>query len=382
MKITHLETFLVPPRWLFLKVTTDEGLVGWGEPVLEGHAATLAAKIEELKDLVIGRDPLLIEDMWQSIYRAGCYRGGPVLMSAISGLDMALWDIKGKYHNAPIHALLGGKVRDTIRTYRWIGGDRPDNLVEEAEALIAQGYNAVKLNACAELRIVDTHAKLDQIVAKLFALREAVGNKLDIALDFHGRVHVPMARQLIAELEPMRPMFIEDAVVSQQVDAMAGLASATAIPLVIGERLHSRYDFKQVFEKRAASIINPDTAHVGGISEMVRIGHWAEAYDVALAPHCPLGPIALAACLQVDAVCYNAFIQEQSLGIHYNQGGDMMDYVTNPQAFAINNASLSIPDGPGLGIEINEEHVRVMAKDGHSWRAPLWRHEDGSVAEW
>jgi galactonate dehydratase len=382
VKITHLETFLVPPRWLFLKVTTDEGLVGWGEPVLEGHAATLAAKIEELKDLVIGRDPLLIEDMWQSIYRAGCYRGGPVLMSAISGLDMALWDIKGKYHNAPIHALLGGKVRDTIRTYRWIGGDRPDNLVEEAEAHSAQGYNAVKLNACAELRIVDTHAKLDQIVAKLFALREAVGNKLDIALDFHGRVHVPMARQLIAELEPMRPMFIEDAVVSQQVDAMAGLASATAIPLVIGERLHSRYDFKQVFEKRAASIINPDTAHVGGISEMVRIGHWAEAYDVALAPHCPLGPIALAACLQVDAVCYNAFIQEQSLGIHYNQGGDMMDYVTNPQAFAINNASLSIPDGPGLGIEINEEHVRAMAKDGHSWRAPLWRHEDGSVAEW
>ncbi|MFN3172242.1 MAG: galactonate dehydratase [Hyphomicrobiales bacterium] len=382
MKITRLETFLVPPRWLFLKVTTDEGFVGWGEPVLEGHAETLAAKIEELKDLVIGRDPLLIEDMWQSIYRAGCYRGGPVLMSAISGLDMALWDIKGKYHNAPVHALLGGKVRDTIRTYRWIGGDRPDNLIEEAEALIAQGYNAVKLNACAELRIVDTHAKLDQIVAKLFALREAVGNKLDISLDFHGRVHVPMARQLIAELEPMRPMFIEDAVVSQQVDAMADLASATAIPLVIGERLHSRYDFKQVFEKRAANIINPDTAHVGGISEMVRIGHWAEAYDVALAPHCPLGPIALAACLQVDAVCYNAFIQEQSLGIHYNQGGDMVDYVTNPQVFAINNASLSIPDGPGLGLEINEEHVRAMAKDGHSWRPPLWRHEDGSVAEW
>lgn len=382
MKITNLETFLVPPRWLFLKVETDEGLVGWGEPVLEGHAETLAAKIEELKDLVIGRDPLLIEDLWQSIYRSGCYRGGPVLMSAISGLDMALWDIKGKYHDAPVHALLGGKVRDTIRTYRWIGGDRPDNLVAEAKALIAEGYNAVKLNACAELRIVDTHAKLDQIVANLFELREAVGSALDIALDFHGRAHVPMARQLIAELEPMRPMFIEDAVVSQHVDAMADLARATTIPLVIGERLHSRYDFKQVLEKRAASIINPDTAHVGGISEMVRIGHWAEAYDVALAPHCPLGPIALAACMQVDAVCYNAFIQEQSLGIHYNQGGDMVDYVTNPQVFAINDASLTISDGPGLGLEINEDHVRHMANEGHRWRPPLWRHGDGSVAEW
>ncbi len=382
MKITSLETFLVPPRWLFLKVTTDEGLIGWGEPVLEGHAETLAAKIDELKDLVIGRDPLLIEDLWQTIYRSGCYRGGPVLMSAISGLDMALWDIKGKYHNVPVNALLGGKVRDTIRTYRWIGGDRPDNLVEEAQTLIAQGYNAVKLNACAELRIVDTYAKLDQIVAKLFDLREAVGSALDIALDFHGRVHVPMAGQLIKELEPMRPMFIEDAVVSQQVDAMADLARSTAIPLVIGERLHSRYDFKQVFEKRAASIINPDTAHVGGISEMVRIGAWAEAYDVALAPHCPLGPIALAACLQVDAVCYNAFIQEQSLGIHYNQGGDMVDYVTNRDAFSIKDASLKIPDGPGLGLEINEAHVRAMAQQGHRWRPPLWRHEDGSVAEW
>lgn len=382
MKITNLETFVVPPRWLFLKVTTDEGLVGWGEPVLEGHAETLATKIEELKDFVIGRDPLRIEDLWQVLYRSGCYRGGPVLMSAISGLDMALWDIKGKFHNAPVHALLGGKVRDTIRTYRWIGGDRPDNLVRDAKALIAEGYNAVKLNACAELRIVDTHAKVDEIIAKLFELREAVGTTLDIALDFHGRVHVPMARLLIRELEPMRPMFIEDAVVSQQLDAMTDLARATAIPLVIGERLHSRYDFKQVFEKRAASIINPDTAHVGGISEMVRIGHWAEAYDVALAPHCPLGPIALAACMQVDAVCYNAFIQEQSLGIHYNQGGDMIDYVTNPDVFAIEDASLTLPDGPGLGLDINEDHVRHMAQQGHQWRPPLWRHGDGSVAEW
>lgn len=382
MKITGLETFLVPPRWLFLKVTTDEGLAGWGEPVLEGHARTMAAKIAELEDLVIGRDPLLIEDLWQSIYRSGCYRGGPVLMSAISGLDMALWDIKGKHHNAPVHALMGGKVRDRIRTYRWIGGDRPENLVPQARALIEQGYNAVKLNACAELAIVDTHAKVDEIVARLFELREAVGTTLDVALDFHGRVHVPMARQLIKELEPMRPMFIEDAVVSQQVDAMADLARATAIPLVIGERLHSRYDFKSVFEKRAATIINPDTAHVGGISEMVRIGHWAEAYDVALAPHCPLGPIALAASMQVDAVCYNAFIQEQSLGIHYNHGGDMVDYVTNAEVFDITDASLKIPDGPGLGLDINEDHVRHMAKQGHRWRPPVWRHRDGSIAEW
>lgn len=382
MKITKLTTYLVPPRWLFLKVETDEGIVGWGEPVLEGHAETLAAKIGELEDFLIGRNPLHIEDIWQSIYRNGCYRGGPVLMSAISGIDMALWDIKGKYHNAPIYALLGGPVRDKIRSYCWIGGDRPANLVEGASALLEKGYDACKFNICSELQIVDTYVKIDQIIRQLGDLRTAVGSRMDLAFDFHGRVHAPMAKILLKELEPLRPIFVEDAVVSAQVDAMADLAKSTSIPLVIGERLHSRYDFKRVFETRAASVINPDTAHVGGISEMVRIGAMAEAYDVALAPHCPLGPIALAACLHVDAICHNAFIQEQSIGIHYNQGGDIADYVTSDGGFVIENGYLQIPQGPGLGIEVNEEVIQERAVNGHKWRAPVWRHADGSVAEW
>ena len=150
----------------------------------------------------------------------------------------------------------------------------------------------------------------------------------------------------------------------------------------MGERLHSRYDFKKVFELRAAQVINPDPAHVGGISETVRIGHWAEAYDVALAPHCPLGPIALAACLQVNAVCHNAFIQEQSLGIHYNQGGDLLDYTMPGHGFTLTDGRLSIPQGPGLGIEVDEAKVIEAAKIGHKWRAPVWRHKDGSIAEW
>lgn len=382
MKITDLTTYVVAPRWLFLKITTDEGIVGWGEPVLEGHAETMAAKINELREFMIGRDPLKIEDTWQAIYRNGCYRGGPVLMSAISGIDMALWDIKGKYLNAPVHALFGGPVRDSVRSYRWIGGDRPNGLIDGAKEVMAEGYDAVKFNISEELQIVDTYAKIDGIIKKLFELREAVGDTLDLAFDFHGRVHVPMAKILLKELEPLRPIFVEDAVVSAQVDAMADLAKYTSIPLTIGERLHSRYDFKQVFEKRAASVINPDAAHVGGISEMVRIGNMAEAYDVALAPHCPLGPIALAASLQVDAICYNAFIQEQSIGIHYNQGGDLLDYVTADGGFDLKDGCLSIPQGPGLGIEVNEEFVVEQAKKGHQWRAPEWRHKDGSIAEW
>jgi len=382
MKITALRTFLVPPRWLFLKVETDEGLVGWGEPVLEGHAETLATKIAELSDLVVGLDPRHVEDIWQLLYRNGCYRGGPVLMSAISGLDMALWDIKGRALNVPVHELLGGPVRDRIRSYCWIGGDRPTDLVEGALALRDKGFDACKFNVCEELQIVDTYAKVDAIIKRLFALRDAVGATMDLAFDFHGRVHAPMARVLLRELEPLRPLFVEDAVVSAMVETMADLARSTSIPLCIGERLHSRYDFKRVFELRAAQVVNPDTAHAGGISEMVRIGHWAEAYDVALAPHCPIGPIALAACLQVDAVCHNAFIQEQSLGIHYNEGGDLTDYLLPGRGFLLAEGHLAIPRGPGLGIEVDESAVMRAAEFGHRWRAPIWRHKDGAIAEW
>jgi galactonate dehydratase len=382
MKITALKTYVVPPRWLFLKVETDEGISGWGEPVLEGHAETLAAKIRELESLLIGRDPMLIEDTWQMIYRNGCYRGGPVLMSAMSGIDMALWDIKGKAYGQPIHALLGGKVRDRVRSYRWIGGDRPTNLIAEAQALMDAGYDACKFNVTEELQYIDSYRKVDGILHQLFALREAVGTSMDLAFDFHGRVHLPMARVLLKEMEPLRPMFVEDAVVSAHVDAMADLQRATSITLCIGERLHSRYDFRAVFEKRAAGLINPDTAHVGGISEMVRIGHMAEAYDIGMAPHCPLGPIALAACLQVDAICYNAVIQEQSLGIHYNQGGDLNDYLMPESRFRVEGGFLPIPDGPGLGITLDEAVIEDRARIGHSWRAPVWRHADGSIADW
>ena len=382
MKITALKTFLVPPRWLFLKVETDEGIAGWGEPVLEGHAETLAAKIAELANFMIGRDPCLIEDTWQMLYRNGCYRGGPVLMSAISGIDMAMWDILGQSLGRPVHALLGGKVRDKVRSYRWAGGDRPADLVAGVKAIQAAGYDAVKFNICSELQILDTYRKIDGIVRTLTDLRSAVGTDMDLAFDFHGRVHAPMARVLLHELEPLRPMFVEDAVVSTMIETMADLARATSIPLCIGERVHSRFDFKQIFELRAAQVINPDTAHVGGISEMVRIGRWAETCDVALAPHCPIGPIALAACLQVDAVCHNAFIQEQSLGIHYNDGGDLADYVKDGCGFDLKDGWLAIPERPGLGIVVDEERVIEAAKRGHRWRAPVWRHEDGSIAEW
>ncbi|HWT39264.1 MAG TPA: galactonate dehydratase, partial [Paraburkholderia sp.] len=183
-------------------------------------------------------------------------------------------------------------------------------------------------------------------------------------------------------LDPFKLMFIEEPVLSENVEALRDIVNQTSTPIALGERLYSRWDFKHILAGGYVDIIQPDASHAGGITECRKIASMAEAYDVALALHCPLGPIALATCLQIDAVSYNAFIQEQSLGIHYNQGNDLLDYIRNPEVFKYEDGFVSIPQGPGLGIEVNEEKVREMAKVGHRWRNPVWRHADGSVAEW
>jgi len=382
MKISRLTTFTVPPRWLFLKVETDEGITGWGEPVVEGRAATVAAAVDELSDYLIGADPLRIEDHWQVMRRGGFYRGGPILMSAIAGIDQALWDIKGKWHGAAVAELMGGAVRDRIRVYQWIGGDRPAEIAGAAKAAAAAGFSAVKMLASAEMQIVDTWAKMAAVIENVAAARSAVGPGVDIAVDFHGRVHKPVAKVLLKELETFKLMFIEEPVRSEEVDAFLPQLAATATPIALGERLYSRWDFKSVITSGAVDIIQPDPSHAGGITETRKIATMAEAYDVAVALHCPLGPIALAACLQLDACTYNAFIQEQSLGIHYNAGNDLLDYIKNPEVFKYEDGMVMIPQGPGLGIEVNEDKVREMAQVGHRWRNPVWRHADGSVAEW
>jgi galactonate dehydratase len=232
------------------------------------------------------------------------------------------------------------------------------------------------------MQIVDRYSKIDDAVARIAHLREAVGSALDIAVDFHGRVHAPMAKTLIHAIEPYSPLFIEEPVLSEHLDAMADLRRQTHVPIATGERLFSRFDFKNLFTLGAADIVQPDLSHAGGITECKKIADMAETWDIALAPHCPLGPIALAACLQVDAVCQNAFIQEQSQGIHYNQANDLTHYLKNPQVFNFTDGFVQIPQGPGLGIDINEDAVRQRAAEGHRWRNPIWRHADGSIAEW
>ena len=382
MKITRLTTFIVPPRWCFLKIETDEGIDGWGEPVLEGRAHTVAAMVDELADYLIGKDPRQIEDHWTVMYRAGFYRGGGIHMSALAGIDQALWDIKGKALGVSVSDLLGGQVRDRIRVYSWIGGDRPADTAAAAQAAVARGFTAVKMNGTEELQFIDSHDKVERCLANVAAVREAVGPNVGIGVDFHGRVHKPMAKVLLRELAPYKLMFVEEPVLSEHHEALKELAHVATMPIALGERLYSRWDFKRILSEGYVDIVQPDPSHAGGITETRKIAAMAEAYDVALALHCPLGPIALAANLQIDAGCYNAFIQEQSLGIHYNQANDLLDYVNNREVFAYEDGMVKIPTGPGLGIEVNEAYVRERAAEGHRWRNPVWRHKDGSFAEW
>ncbi|MCA8879559.1 MAG: galactonate dehydratase [Rhodobacteraceae bacterium] len=382
MKITKLTTWKVPPRWLFLKIETDEGVAGWGEPVVEGRAATVAAAVAEMAETLVGLDPRRVEDIWQMLYRGGFYRGGPILMSAIAGIDQALWDIKGKALGVPVHELLGGPVRDRMRLYSWIGGDRPGAIAAQAHDAVAAGFSAFKMNGTPELAIVDNHAKIDAAVGRVAEARAAVGGDVGIAVDFHGRVHRPMAKALLRELEPFHPMFVEEPVLPEHLNCLPQIAGGLGYPIATGERLYTRFEFRDILEARLVDIVQPDISHCGGLTEARKIAVMAEAYDVALAPHCPLGPLTLAASLHLDFLSHNAFIQEQSMGIHYNVGSEILDYLVDPAPLRIVDGYLPVLDRPGLGVEINEDVVVERARGGHDWHNPLWRHEDGSVAEW
>jgi galactonate dehydratase len=382
MKITKLTTYRIPPRWMLLKIETDEGIVGWGEPVIEGKARTVETAVHEFSQYLVGQDPRRINDLWQVMYRGGFYRGGAILMSAIAGIDQARWDIKGKALGVPVYDLLGGLVRDRMKTYSWVGGDRPADVIAGISALREGGFDTFKMNGTEEFGIIESSAAVDAAVARIAEIREAFGNEIEFGIDFHGRVAAPMAKVLLRELEPYRPLFVEEPVLAEQAEYYPRLAESTSIPLAAGERMFSRFEFKNVFHAGGLSIVQPDLSHAGGITECLKIAGMAEAYDIALAPHCPLGPVALAACLQVDFVSYNAVLQEQSMGIHYNKGGELLDYVVNKEDFRIENGYIKPLPKPGLGVVVDEQRVIEASRNAPDWSNPLWRHPDGSVAEW
>jgi galactonate dehydratase len=303
-------------------------------------------------------------------------------MSAMAGIDQALWDIKGKALGVPVHELLGGRVRDKMKVYSWVGGDRPGDVVDNIQRLMAGGFDTFKLNGCEAMAMLASNRAVDAAVAVAAGVRAAFGNQVDFGLDFHGRVAMPMAKVLLKELEPLRPLFVEEPVLAEQAEYYARLAACTSIPLAAGERMYSRFEFKRVLEGGGIAILQPDLSHAGGITECHKIAAMAEAYDVALAPHCPLGPVALAACLQVDLVSHNAVLQEQSMGIHYNRGAELLDYVINKADFRVVDGYIQALTKPGLGVEVDEERVIHASLQAPDWHNPAWRHADGSVAEW
>ncbi len=383
MKIESYELFEVPPRWLFLKVETDEDIVGWGEPVVEGRVKTVRAAVSELmENYLLDNDPLQIEDHWQAMYHGGFHRGGPILMSAIAGIDQALWDIKGKYYNTPIYELLGGRTRERIRVYQWAGGDQPSDVASEADDLVSRGYTAIKMDATERMGYVATPDEVGMIVDRVKSVREATGGDVDIGIDFRGRVSKPMAKRLLAKLDQYEPSFIEEPTSPEHDSLIPMIETQTTTPIATGERLYTRWDYRELFEQGAVDIIQPVISHAGGISEVFRIANLAEAYDVAVAPNCPLGPIAVAASLQVCARIPNLYLQDHGFNIQVDQGPSPYTYLRDSTVFDIEDGYVEPLDSPGLGITIQEDNVREMAETDIDWTGPLFRHPDGSIAGW
>jgi galactonate dehydratase len=367
LKITKLEMFLVKPRWLFLRMDTNAGITGLGEPIMEGRALTCKQAVEEMEPYLIGKDPRHVMHHWQALYRHAFYRGGPLLTSALSGVEQAMWDITGKSYGVPVHGLLGGPTRDRVRLYR--GGTDPDSIKDH----IRQGFTAFKIGVSGGRppRIVENKAFVGRIAENFRMLRDAGGDEIDIGIDFHGKVSPQTAKLLIKALEPYQPMFIEEPVNCQNHDIMAEIARGTHLPIATGERVFTKWGFREVLEKGAASILQPDLCHAGGIMETRLIAGMAEAYYAAMAPHNPLGPIATAACVQLDASIPNFMCQEyRSLG----EG-----YLKEPLKFK--DGYVDVPMKPGLGIELDDN--AMADKIDHDWRnSETYHPDDGSVSDW
>jgi galactonate dehydratase len=380
MKITNVEQFYPRKRTRLVKVTTDEGLVGWGETTLEGRPKSTCAAVEEMADYLVGKDPLRIEHHWQHIYRSAFFRGGPVVMSALSGLDQALWDITGKYYNVPVYKLLGGAVRDRIRVYaHWGIRDLSDEGKAAArrrlEWLQSKGYTAFKSGPGGKWRAHEPPSTIDAFVEKAYLMREWVGPEVELAFDFHGKMTPVLAIEICHELKEMRPMFVEEPVPQENVDALKLVSDHVTFPIATGERLLTRWEFREIFEKQAVALIQPDGSHVGGISELKKVANMAEVYYMHIMPHCAIGPIAFAACLQVDAAVPNFLVQEQ---VDACLGAGLLK-----DDWVVEDGYIELPQGPGLGFEVNPETAEVTLDTyEEELGGEFYDESDGSVADW
>ncbi|MBD3184979.1 galactonate dehydratase [Candidatus Poribacteria bacterium] len=381
MKVIKIEQFFPLPRVRLVKITTDTGIVGWGETTLEGKPRSTMTAVDEIGDYLIGKDPLRIEHHWQHIYRSAFFRGGNILMSALSGIDQALWDIAGKYYEVPTYKLLGDAVRDRIRVYaHWGIGSTTDKGKEQARQRLDMlqkkgGYKAFKSGPGGKWRAHEPPAFIDAFVERAYLMREWVGPDVELAFDFHGKMTPALAIEVCHEIKGMRPMFVEEPVPQENIDALKLVSDHVTFPIATGERFLTRWGFRDVFEKQAAAYLQPDISHTGGITELKKISNMAEVYYMHMAPHCAIGPVAFSASMQVDAVVPNFLIQEQ---VDKCLGAGLLK-----EDWMVNDGHIELPTKPGLGFEINEE---IAEQDRGIYEEELggefYHESDGSVADW
>ena len=379
MKIAKIEQFFPRQRMRLVKITTDNGIVGWGETTLEGKPKSTWAAVEELAEYFVGKDPLRIEHHWQHVYRSAFFRGGNVLMSALSGIDQALWDIAGKYYDVPAYMLLGGAVRDRIRVYaHWgIHGQTDEALAaarNRLDMLLAKGYTAFKTGPGGTWRAHEPPARIDAFVKDAYTMREWVGDEVELCFDFHGKMVPGLAIEVCGQLAGMRPMFVEEPIPQENVDALKEVSDHVPFPIATGERLLSRWEFREIFEKQAVSYIQPDGSHAGGITELKKIANMAEVYYIHIMPHCAIGPVAFSACMQVDAVVPNFLVQEQ---IDAGLGEGLL-----VEPWQVVDGHVELPTKPGLGFDLIESEVEKTVEYSEELGGELYYENDGSVADW
>ena len=379
MKIAKIEQFFPLPRIRLVKVTTDNDLVGWGETTLEGKPKSVFGAVEELAEYLIGKDPLRIEHHWQHVYRSAFFRGVNVLMTALSGIDQALWDITGKYYGVPVYKLLGGAQRDRVRVYaHWGIRDLSDEgkakSKDRLDWLAQSGYTAYKAGPAGKWRAHESPATIDKFVECAYTMREWVGPNVELAFDFHGKMTPALAIEICHEIKGMRPMFVEEPVPQENVDALKLVSNAVPFPIATGERLLTRWGFREVFEKNAVAYIQPDISHCGGITELKKIANMAEVYYMHILPHCAIGPVAFTSSMHVDAAVPNFLAQEQ---IDQGLGRELF---VDP--WQVVNGHIELPTKPGLGFEMNEDALKNTATYTEELGGEHFYEIDGSVADW
>ena len=376
MKVTDIKTFVVDcfrTNWVFVKVYTDEGIDGVGEATLEYKEKALLGAVEHIKEYLVGKNPFEIEKHWHNIYRDAYWRGGAVLMSGLSAVEMALWDILGKALGVPVYQLLGGKVNEDVRIYvnGWFSGAKtPKEFGEKAKIAVERGVTAMKWDPFGKSYLNISNKDLNTAIECIGEVRDAVGSDVDLLIEGHGRFNIPTSVKIAKEIECFKPMFFEEPVPPDNLDALREVKEKSPVAISAGERLYTRWDYRPLFDKMAADYIQPDISHAGGIGELKKIAAEAESRYIPFAPHNPSGPVANAATLQLAATCPNFEILE----IMYSDVEWRKD-VTN-EALEYKDGFMKIPDKPGLGIEINEEECLK-----HPYQVHNLRHYTGALTD-